>query len=172
MRLIGLDPGGTTGFTVCDFMELPDGQIQNVKWDMGQIVGDYHHRELYQWLDARRDEVDADSSNLRVVCESFEYRKGLRDNVVLVSLEYIGVTKLFCDDYSVRLQMQTAAVGKAFFWPSSTRPKREDRLKAVGLYKPGSPHWNDATRHALHYLCFNSPWKNSSYVHGLLRRLS
>jgi hypothetical protein len=101
-----------------------------------------------------------------IICESFEYRKGLRDNLVLVSREYIGVVKLFVQRYpAVQLVMQTAAYGamdKGNFWTS-------DKLKKVELYDSHyAPHGMDATCHLLQYLTFK---RHEPAAHSLLEKL-
>lgn len=147
MKIIALDPGGTTGWATYDD-RVPEGVS---KFNMGQIGPDEHHQEL----DVLLGQQSAD--DYYVVCESFEYRKGLRDNLVLVSCEYIGVTKLFCVRTSVPLKLQTAAVGKGFFWPADRKKGRTDRLLQLG-FNPTyeTRHQHDALRHLLQYMMDNN----------------
>ena len=82
-----------------------------------------------------------------IVCESFEYRSRARDNVELFSRELIGVVNLYDQMHEeVRLVMQTAAQGKAYF--------TNDKLKQMELYKVGKEHGRDAMRHFLQWLMF------------------
>jgi len=154
VKIIALDPGGTTGWATFDDT-APEGAS---KFNFGHIGPEEHHEKLQAFLELQTSQTDT-----RVVCESFEYRKGLRDNVVMVSLEYIGIVKLHCEIYGMRqspngsvvfpqLIMQTAATGKAFW--------KDDKLKRLGLFQPGWKHANDATRHLLTYLCTLPEWKD------------
>ena len=164
MRIIGLDPGGTTGWSQLDFT-VRDNVMEDVQWSFGLLGPEEHHTALYNHL------VDADPG--RVVCESFEYRKGLRDNVELISREYIGVAKLFCSFEHVPLTMQTAAQGKGFWWPSDAKKDRVDRLKAVDLYQSKHEwrHANDSTRHVLEFISGTPELAKTDYYLSLLRKL-
>lgn len=135
VRILSFDPGGTTGWALYD-PEVGTG------YNQGQMGPQEHHEQLYGFLELQH------TYDLHVVCESFEYRKNepRRDNIVLVSLEYIGVIKLFCAERNVTLKMQTASYGKAFW--------SDDNLKKVELYWKGHPHANDAMRHLLAYQTF------------------
>jgi hypothetical protein len=147
--IVALDPGGTTGVAW-----LGDSTLSNLK--RIHITENDHHKQLYDLLYSLRPQV--------VVCESFEYRKGLRDNVVLVSKEYIGVAKLYVQRFpETHLAMQTAAYGKAGFWT-------HDKLKRVGLYDSKfAPHAMDATCHLLQYMTFQT--SNNPVVMELLEKL-
>jgi hypothetical protein len=161
LSIVALDPGGSTGWASYDCEVLRDqGQFvptfeyYEEKWNSGEIGPDAHHTSLWNLLGLKR------AQNYVVVCESFEYRKGLRDNVVLVSLEYIGVAKLFVDmepqtpTTPMWIHMQTAAEGKGFWYPKipGTQKRDASKLKAVGKYRPGQTHANDAMAHLLHYM--------------------
>jgi hypothetical protein len=161
LSIVALDPGGTTGWASYDCEVLrdqdqfvPTFEYYEEKWNSGEIGPDAHHTSLWNLLGLKR------AQNYVVVCESFEYRKGLRDNVVLVSLEYIGVAKLFVDmepqtpTTPMWIHMQTAAEGKGFWYPKipGTQKRDASKLKAVGKYRPGQTHANDAMAHLLHYM--------------------
>lgn len=166
--ILGLDPGGTTGWASYDaeVIERPDKpgtyEFYNEKWNSGQIGPNKHHGNLWALLELKH------ARNFIIVCESFEYHREQRDNVVLVSLEYIGVTKLF---YEQRLQytatplelvMQTASTGKSFWYPKKPGTQQRDatKLKAVNHYSPGMTHANDAMAHLLHYMTFTMDRKD------------
>lgn len=138
MRLVALDPGGTTGWATWDDDR---GTIES-----GELTGD-HHLELYNFLDFGNFDI--------IIYESFQYRRKEIDKgvaFVLDSVEYIGVIKLFVQDVKYNfleppdLIAQTPATGKGF-WTN-------DKLKKVGAYKPGSEHEKDARRHLLQYMTF------------------
>lgn len=146
MKLIALDPGGTTGWATCR-VDLTDAAFTASKpeyeWHCGHIEGDDHHDKLYQLLELQEDE-----HHCVVICESFEFRqfdKRDRHNINLMSREYIGVTKLFCQERTTtELVMQTAATGKGFV--------KDENIKKLGLWHPGWKHAMDATRHLLYYM--------------------
>lgn len=148
MRVISIDPGGTTGWVL---HEVPDEKATlPLEVSGGQIGPDDHHAEL----DALLDDNDPDI----VVCEDFQYRlikhKGASmPGINLVSKEYIGVVKLWVQQYpdlhqpQLVMRLPAQAVGKQenIFWT-------DEKLKRLGVYTAGEPHRNDATRHLLAYL--------------------
>jgi hypothetical protein len=162
--IIGLDPGGTTGWATYNANVMrhvvdPDQAVGtweffDERWNSGEIGPGPHYITLWDLLGLKR------AQNFIIVCESFEYRHNQRDNVVLVSLEYIGVAKLFAEmepqtpTTPINLVLQTAATGKSFWYPKIRGTERRDasKLKAVGLYSPGHVHANDATAHLLHFM--------------------
>lgn len=131
MFIIGLDPGGTTGWASLD--------TNSGEWTHSQLGPHEHHLELEKCL-----ESVLPRKMHALVCESFEYRRDQRDNVQLVSREYIGVVKLFAQKYGTPVVFQTASQGKAFW--------KDEKLKLCNLHVPGNPHANDATRHVLAYM--------------------
>lgn len=143
MKILALDPGGTTGWAFYDQIQL--NRFRPERLEMGQMGPEDHYDELYQLMMEYHAGPEP-HRRLHVVCESFEYRKGLRDNVVLVSLEYIGVVKLFDKWHSSELAMQTAAEGKAFW--------NDNKLKRLGLEPTYAlRHQHDAARHMLTFMC-------------------
>lgn len=143
MRIVGLDPGGTTGVAVFDLNE--DSWSQNRM----QLGPEEHHEELYEWLKELRPDL--------IIYESFEYRTRQRDNLVLVSVEYIGVIKLFCSVTKTKSKPQTAAYGKAF-WSN-------DKIAQLALWTANMPHAMDATRHVLQYISFTQ--KDQRFLRAL-----
>lgn len=99
-----------------------------------------------------------------VICESFEYRPPKKEdpvykhvNIKLISVEYIGVVKIWGKFNNRPVVLQSAATGKGFWWDAEAAKKNNhphDRLKDVGLYLPGKKHARDAMRHFLHYVTF------------------
>lgn len=142
MKLLAEDPGGSTG--VCLAMD-------GIVCARMQLAGQ-HHRALRDVLDNWKPD--------QVICEGFTFRQS-KDNIVLDSVEYIGVTKLWCQDNNVPCIMQTPSCGKAtsenVFW-------NVDKLKAVGLYLEGQPHANDATAHMLYYMTFELGLKHYTNI--------
>lgn len=148
MRILALDPGGTTGWAIYQ---------HGMDWDRGQLTGQ-HHDDLWQLIDTYYPDT--------LVYERFLYQrrevtKGV--SLVLDSLEYIGVAKLWIqrNPKGRRLVEQTPHQGK-HLWT-------DDKVKALGLWLPGLPHAMDATRHLLYFLAITqgeSSWleklKNST----------
>lgn len=159
--ILGLDPGGTTGYALYQAQTLvtPDGDLEwfDEKWHQGELGPLPHHDILFDMLGRFQ------TTNFIIVCESFEYRRrpedAGRDNIVLDSKEYIGIVKLFQMQRMLaldgkagvqRVVFQTASEGKGFWF----KQKDPAKLKKLKLYRPGSVHINDATAHALHYMTF------------------
>lgn len=172
LNIIGLDPGGTTGWVLytADILHHPVDpdlavstlEFFNEKYITGQMGPGPHHMELWHFLEQHT------TRNTIIVCESFEFRKNdrdaTRDNIVLVSKEYIGVVNLYEQYYhettsnqpgEFRVRYQTA--GNVIPGPSRKAFWTNDKLEAVGrLTKPVTPwrHANDAMRHLLYYMVF------------------
>jgi Holliday junction resolvasome RuvABC endonuclease subunit len=143
-RVLGLDPGGTTGWSCYD-AEFVQGELIEQRLTVGHIGPDQHHVELYDFLEDRHIQ------NFAVACESFEFRQGKhRDNINLISREYIGVVKLVCLQRGIKLKMYTAGQSKSFV--PDKGPMANKKLKVMGWYNPGWKHANDATRVVVNYL--------------------
>jgi hypothetical protein len=164
LAILGLDPGGTTGWAlytadVIHNLTTMQPEYYNEKFNAGQIGPGPHHRRLWGLLEQWT------VTNTIFVCESFEYRRNPkdrgRDNIVLDSKEYIGVVNLYQQMFEhntpdhlrnhagVKVVYQTAATGKGFW--------SDEKLKAVNKFstpKTKWPHANDAMRHLLHYMAF------------------
>lgn len=133
-RVIALDPGGTTGWAM--YTEYTSEAI--VKFDYGQIGPYEHHVQLWQLLEGSA------GYETEIVCESFEYRNTARPGLVLVSKEYIGITKLACLKMNMKFTEQTASKAKGFV--------RDAHLKRLGLWSSNYVHAMDAMRHMIFYL--------------------
>lgn len=134
-RLIGLDPGGSTGWCV----RLSDGA-----WAGGTFDEPNHHCKLFRHL-LDYGVQTAFGSDPVIVCERFNYqRRDLEQGVSLIldSRNYIGVTELFSQMYSIELYMSQVANKNTW---------SDTNLKALGLYSLGSKHTRDAIRHCLWY---------------------
>ena len=134
--ILGLDPGGTTGVAVCTT------QIRSLQ--AYQFEESNHHIALWSYLQTLDPET--------VVCEDFKWRphlqpgRGAERAIELVSVEYIGITRLWTLDKGRELVLQQPSQGKQFW--------TDDKLKKIGVYKPGMPHAMDAVRHVLYYVSF------------------
>lgn len=160
-RIIALDPGGTTGWAT---FTLTEDAVHGA-FDWGQMGPDEHHRELWNLLGMMHTE------EYDIVCESFEYRNASRAGLVLVSKEYIGITKLFVEDrlatdssgsLHVTYTEQTASKAKGFV--------KNSHLKRLGLWssKHADRHAMDAMRHLIFYLVNSPEWKGSETAQKIL----
>lgn len=141
MRLIALDPGGSTGFAAWE-----NGEIIKE----GTLTGDHYH-QLWSLL----FEVDQGmKGELLIICERFDNRGKI--DAKLVSLEYIGVVKLYSQMSMAKVAWQSPSIkpsrgqGKGLGWADNKK------LSATGLIKTpisSYPHLNDAYRHLLFYIC-------------------
>jgi hypothetical protein len=133
-RVIALDPGGTTGWAVWTMEANGD-----MDWHLGQLGPEDHHELLYALLE--RETIH----DFTVVCESFEFRQSRqRDNINLMSREYIGIAKLYEQERKNPVVFQTAAMAKSFV--------TDQKLKSMHLWHPGKKHAMDAMRHLVYYL--------------------
>lgn len=155
-RILALDPGGTTGWAMWQEGGWDEQREEVVPelYTEGQIGPSQHHYLLWQYLKSVRA-----GFNLTVVCESFEFRQqAQRNNLNLMSKEYIGIVKLFGEIERINVVFQTAAMAKPFI--------TDAKLKVMGRWVPGKKHSNDAYRHLLYYMITHGhqdlveSWKN------------
>lgn len=140
--ILALDPGGTTGWA----RAMPGGLLSpnGIVFDGGQIGPHEHHEELYDLLTTMNPDF--------LVIESFDFRQhkggqGIKDKVELVSREYIGVAKFYCERYCVVYTQQM---------PFLKSKITNDKLARLGLLHPRKlttdVHYHDAMRHLLYYM--------------------
>lgn len=134
--VMALDPGGTTGWASFN----PNTAVILC----GQIHG-VHHEELFNHLDG----YFGTNNKGQLVCESFQFRQfdGFdKTKVVLDSVEYIGVIKLYSQMTGMPVQFQTASLAKHFV--------SDEKLRRLDWYKStaGLVHARDALRHIVYYL--------------------
>ena len=139
-RIVALDPGGTTGYAMITFHD----DVVPYSFNCGMFRSLNHHKELYDALGMWH--VD----DYEIVCESFEYRNASRPGLELVSVEYIGVMKLFCQERNIQFHMQSASQGKVRDKPTAF--VKSENLKRLGLWSPSQVHAMDAYGHLLYYL--------------------
>ena len=140
MKIITVDPGGTTG--IAEYNTVTEDLLQF------QIGPDEHHDELNEYLWASLPNV--------IVCERFNYqRRDLEKGVslVLVSREYIGVCKRYVQWYNrINKDNNNLQVELAMQQPSCMGLFTDRKLKKIGVYRPAMVHANDATRHLFYYM--------------------
>lgn len=149
LRIVALDPGGTTGWGMFTAEERYDhldkkSVYTKHKFDCGQLGPQEHHSELYNALGMWQ------TDHYIVVCESFEYRNRARPGLELISKEYIGVAKLFCEERGIKYIEQTASMGKVR--DKSTAFIKPRNLQKLGLWTPGWGHAMDGYGHLLYYM--------------------
>jgi hypothetical protein len=146
-KILAFDPGGTTGWAALEY-DIPVPPHEPI-WRRGHLEGADHQSKLWNFLMAELIDTttSTDRENSRVVVERFDYRNDSRPGLELISREYIGVIKLFCQRSEVILQLQTP-VGKM---GKKTFVKKEN-IQRLGLYNPGMKHAMDATAHLLNYI--------------------
>lgn len=148
-RVLSFDPGMTTGWASATCLQASD----EIVFESGQLGPHEHHAELWAALGV----VYRVYPNLEVVCESFEFRQHInqgqaKTKVELISKEYIGVIKLFCAMYDIKLTFYTASAAKQLV--PDKGPQANEKLKQLGIYRPVThwPHAMDGYRHLLRYL--------------------
>lgn len=137
MRVIALDPGGTTGYAI--------GLIDDPR-SFGLCYAQRQMSERQLW------KLIYDVNPHHIVCEDFEYRNKAPSGLDLTPVKLIGVVNLFVQDItSAELTMQKAAKAKGHF--------TDQKLKDLDLYQRGVPHGRDACRHLLHWLRFGKGYQ-------------
>jgi len=148
-RIISIDPGGTTGWAtltadrILPVVPREAVTYKNVEFHSGHLSAPDHHLELFLLLQDQLVETT------HVVCESFEYRQESRAGLDLHAPQYIGVVKLFTQQWQLMLYMQTASMGKVVGRKNSFTKK--ENLVRLGLWKPGKEYKDemDAYGHLL-----------------------
>lgn len=143
MRVLALDPGGTTGWATYSCLIIPGIPAATLyltqKFDCGHITGARHHQQLEDFLGNQRVQ------QFIVVCERFDERPGKSFAVNPVALEYIGVVKRWCSENQVKLVMQMPSQAKGF--------TTDLNLKRLEIWQGKKwKHAMDAYRHLLWYL--------------------
>lgn len=133
MRILAVDPGGTTGIALKDFCCEPFNEAPGTWMPVGfqRTASLLEQKILY-------DECDL------VVCERFTIGPSTRGKSTRGSneaIELIGLTRYFCSKQDVPFEEQAPADAMSFV-PDS-------RLRMIGWYKTGEDHQRDAMRHCL-----------------------
>jgi hypothetical protein len=138
VELLGIDPGGTTGFSTFDNDEIKSYQIELSKYPRP-------HEVLYDHL--------CEVKPCAIIYESFLHRQG-QSGIRYVGVEFIGVIQLWAQQNKILCHQITPSQGKAFW--------TDTKLKALGLYVKGKPHGTDAIRILMTYLMSqDKKWANS-----------
>lgn len=159
MRLIALDPGGTTG--AVKFQKSVTTNAWNFM-ERRQFGPHKHHKELWSYLCLEMPDI--------IVYEQFYYQRRPIDkgvSLVLDSKEYIGVIELYgaLEEVGLDGAHPTKIVVQS---PSDMKFWDDTKLKRLGepFYKPPpNQHSTDAIRHALYYISFTC--KDNDYIKRL-----
>jgi hypothetical protein len=137
---MGIDPGGTSAYTILGVPERSvyrDAPGRIALQHTGQVTGGYTAQAI------ELCKVAARYYPLAIALESFQPRKlGIEYSPMLV-----GARLQFCADMHYILSpifYQTPA--------QAMETATDSRLKAWGLYQPGSDHIKDSTRHAITFI--------------------
>lgn len=141
MRILAIDPGGTTGLVVGNLLDNKGGfQLYP---DQRKLL----HKGMYDYL----VETDPDG----IIYESFEYRNRARPGLELISAELIGVILLYATQHDKPLRKQTASYAGA---GGKNGHFNNRKLKALGYYD-SRQHAMDALRHILMWYNFGPGYK-------------
>lgn len=137
MRVIGVDPGGTTGICWGDTDDMPlfEPTLAQLPDRMG--VGNFVEKYMQVGVILR-------PTHGVLVIERFDLRSNVKSQQ-LDPLYIIGMCEWLCWRHGWEFVLQTPAQAKSF--------ATNDKLKAAGWYVPGQEHARDASRHLLTWLC-------------------
>jgi hypothetical protein len=158
MRILWFDPGGTTGWAMYSNEEEGHSSFSS-----GQIGPGPHHEVLWNLIRDKHFKAGAPGEwvkDFRLGSESFEFRNNQRDqdrdNIELISREYIGVIRLYASMYQLpHLYFQTAAQGKIRERKSRNNSGsfvKRRHLEKLGLWSSGSGHAMDGYGHLLYHI--------------------
>jgi hypothetical protein len=140
VRWLAVDPGGTSGCVIYSAGIDHDLSVPSMSrtriWETKQLGPTPHHEELWRLLTDIQPSI--------VICERFLNQQNAA--ALMVSLEYVGVIRLYCAMAEKHLVLQNANQAKEFW--------TDQKLKWLGLYKPNEKHAMDAMRHMLYFLTF------------------
>lgn len=139
-RIIGIDPGGTTGVSAWNIGG--EAEIQMIHWDQIKTA------EMPEAAATMADFLNVALPDLIVMEEYRIYNWKTRShaNSDVHTLRLIGAIQYIAHERRIPIVLQGAGEGKGFC--------TDEKLQAWGLYKPARRHSNDAIRHVAHYLLF------------------
>lgn len=135
VKVVGLDPGETTG--VCVFTGVSMTTVGQISTGQMPLAAS----RLREFILGHDPDV--------VVIEDYRVYKWKADQHAWAELhtpKLIGALHYICHIMKIPVVFQSAQVGKGFC--------TDDRLKEWGFYQISQRHGNDAVRHAAHWLMF------------------
>lgn len=147
LHIIGIDPGGTTGWARLTFPRRSiygDADPKILEWDAGQFYGE----ETVQVDNIARYVREAQGLSYRigpaVVGEGFSYETSVRGTDVLSPVRIMAML-VYAQHLGkmgdARVTYQDRGLAKS--------TATDQRLKAWGFWLPGEEHARDAMRHAI-----------------------
>lgn len=145
-RLLGVDPGQTTGLFAVDVVSAPvggwypDGHPIATSCDMtaAQLPPEEVAAFVTRWLQRNADST----TPVLIVIERYVITtRTARLSQQPAALEVTGVVKHLAREAGVRVVEQLKS--------NAARLASDNRLRQVGWHRPGRRHENDAARHAL-----------------------
>lgn len=139
MKLLAIDPGLTTGWAG---YSIP-GETYGFK--SGMIEGRF---KFYEWLYSVLSAFYTEGPPFTIIMESFTITAATaRKSPQPDPWRIIGHVEALCVRDGIPLVFQSPSEAMAF--------SKNDKLKALGWYKPGAGHDNDAARHLLLWMMKN-----------------
>lgn len=134
-RLLALDPGHTTGWSVFEKGELTAwGQAATMDRGWGEINQLFHDIQPTALI----------YENYRI----YEHKLARHANSEVYTIRLIGVIEFLCDvTFGIPRYNQMAQQAKGFV--------TDEKLKKWGMYKPGQKHARDSIRHGCYFLLFH-----------------
>lgn len=139
-KLLCLDPGETTGYTVFQ----GNGTSPPTLLEAGQIITktvESGHENLSEAFDKIKPD--------HVVFENYlvySWKAQEHSFKELVTPQIISVIKILCKVNGIKYDMQMAGQAKGFV--------DDDKLRAWGFWHKGKRHARDASRHGIYWLLF------------------
>lgn len=156
LSVLAFDPGGSTGWALFWFPErnLYTGDIlDDLEFDNGEIYGedDVQCRQIRPML-ARHDGP--------LILEDFVLRQFRQDRDLLSPVRMISRIELLNESRIPRAVTKVEELNDAHYQlplfkqqPAMAKGTATDaRMRSWGLWTPGKPHANDATRHCITFI--------------------
>ena len=133
MRILSIDPGGTTGWAFVD-----EDHLDLV------TAGQAKQFEFCQMAEAHAIGVHKTPADV-IVIESYTVTPAtIKLTREYAALEIIGTCRYLAEAHGRKFKLQTPAAAKRFMTP--------ERLRNLGWWRPGEDHARDALRHLGLYL--------------------
>lgn len=142
VRIIGVDPGATTGIRIFDVYEDWAYPVANIQYEDQTSAWEY-------LLDLYEEGVAAHLRTMFVI-ERFDKRPGVVEPDYSAMYVQNDIRGHFPKD--IEIVWQIPAQAKNLVKPPGKMWRGEDQLKRFGWYTRGGKHSNDATRHVIVYL--------------------
>lgn len=137
-RIIGLDPGETTGYAVLDsFTLMKTGQL-----DTKDVPRAYDSlSDLFdQWVVPPTTRVAAEDYRI------YSWKAQSHSWSEVHTIKVVGIIQLLAHAFNIPHELRTAQIAKAFITDS--------KLRDWGFYREGEKHARDAIRHAAYDCLF------------------